>query len=349
MSSQQQATTQSRLPIGLAAYSFPYSCGFLGAGTPRACPAPLDVYALIELAEQQGLAGVEYPLLRQFPDLEPSDLAVLRAAVAARGLFLVVDAGVVSVEELSRLLPAAAAIGARTLRVVASTILCGDRRVLGEGWPAYLAAIVDRLGAVRALAASCGVAVAIENHQDVTSEELIAICRQLDSPFIGVTLDVVNPLAVAEEPLRFARRIAPYLKHVHLKDYTIHPTPHGYRLVRSDIGAGVLDVPALLALLAEQAPEATVCIELAALQARHVRFLDDDFWPAYPPRPIADLLPVLRLREAAARPADEEWRTPWELEQDGGAIAAYEREGLLQSVDYLRRLHEGVPERARMP
>ena len=338
MPPEQQIAPALRLPIGLAAYSFPYSCGFLGAGTPRVCPAPLDIHALIDLAVAQGLAGVEYPLLQQFPDLNPAYLAGLRGAIEARGLFLVVDGGVVSVEELSRLLPAAAALGARTVRVVASTILCGDRRDMGADWPAYLATIVERLRAVRDLAASCGVAVAVENHQDLTSEELVAICEELDSPFIGVTLDAVNPLAVVEEPLLFAGRIAPYLKHVHLKDYTIHPTPHGYRLVRSAIGAGVLDVPALFALLAERAPEATICIELAALQARHVRFLDDDFWPAYPPRAAADLLPVLRLRESAARAADEEWRTPWELERDAAAIGAYERDGLLGSIAYLRGL-----------
>jgi 3-oxoisoapionate decarboxylase len=224
------------------------------------------------------------------------------------------------------------------VRVTASTILCGDRRAVRDTWPAYLREIASRLRAVRGLAEECGVSIALENHQDLTSEELVAICEDLGSPSIGVNLDAANPLAVVEDPLVFARRVVPYLKNVHLKDYFLYSTPEGYRLVRSPVGAGVLDVPGLFDLLRREAPEATVSIELGALVARHVRFLEDDFWPGYPPRRVEEILPVLRLREAYARPASEEWRTPWERGEDGAKVAAYELRQFEQSVAYLRAM-----------
>lgn len=325
-------------PIGLAAYGFGYLCGFAGAGTARACPQPINAYGLMDLAARHGLAGVEFPPARCLDSMEPAELARARAYAEERNLFIVVDGGIVDVAELQTLLPAAVALGARTVRTIASNLLCGDRRAVRETWPAYLKEIAARLRAVRGLAEECGVTIALENHQDLTSGELIDVCDEVGSPYVGVNLDAINPLAVGEEPLEFARRILPYLKNVHLKDYYLYRTPEGYRLVRSPIGAGVLDVPSLLALCAAQAPQARISIELGALQARHVRLLADDFWPGYAPRRIEEVLPVLRLREAAARPEGEDWRTPWEREDDGAALAAYEMEQFEQSVAYLRSL-----------
>lgn len=326
--------------IGVAAYGFGYLCGFVGAGTPRACATPYTAYDLMDLAAAHGLGGVEYPPSWGLGGRGDAALGRGRAYAAERGLFVVVDSGVVDVGDLQALLPAAATLGASTVRATVSTILCGDRRAVRESWRDYLHEIVRRLRELRGLAEATGVAIALENHQDVTSSELVALCQEVGSPQIGVTLDAANPLAVGEDPLAFAHRVAPYLKHVHLKDYHLYKTPQGYRLARCAIGAGVLDVPGLLDLLAAEAPHATIAIELGALQARHVRLLEDDFWPGYPPRRVEEVLPVLRLRESAARPADEDWRTPWERGEPAEALAAYEIDQFRHSVAYLQYLEQ---------
>ena len=329
------SVAQPRLDIGVAAYTFSYRCGFAGAGTPRAWLHPYDAYDLMDLAAAHGLGGVEFPPTWGLGSLDRAALVKARDYAAARGLFVVVDSGVVDVATLQALLPAAATLGARTVRVTASTILCGDRRAVRNSWPGYLAEIGRRLREVRALAEETGVAIALENHQDLTSDELVALCEEVGSLQIGVNLDAVNPLAVGEEPLAFARRVTPYLKNVHLKDYRVYRTPQGYRLARCPVGAGVLDVPVLLDLCAREAPGASVCIELGALEARHVRLLDDEFWQGYPPRRVEEVLPVLRLREELARPADEDWQTPWERGEHGAALASFEMSQFEQSVEYL--------------
>ena len=336
--SQPSLAGRPRLPVGLAAYGFGYLCGFAGYGTARACPDPYDAYRLMDLAVSHGLGGVEFPLDWGLPGLTRTDLEQARAYADARDLFIVVDGGVVDVDELRTLLPTAAVLGAGVVRVVASGILCGDRRAVRETWPAYLAEIADRLRAMRGLAEETGVAIALENHQDVTSAELLELCTSLDSPCIGVTLDAINPLAVVEDPLAFARRVAPFIKNVHLKDYRVYNTPEGYRLARCAVGAGVLDVVGLCAVLAREAPRAPVSIELGALQARHVRFLDDDFWPGYPPRRAEEILPVLRLRDEHGRAAGEAWRTPWEHDASAEELAAFELSEIEESVAFLRRM-----------
>ena len=56
-------------------------------------------------------------------------------------------------------------------------------------------------------AADAGIAVAIENHQDFGSEELVAMAERAGEN-VGVVMDTGNPFAVGEDPVAFARRVA---------------------------------------------------------------------------------------------------------------------------------------------
>ena len=178
--------------------------------------------------------------------------------------------------------------------------------------------------------------LAIENHQDATSDDLIALCAV--GPRIGVNLDVVNPLAVAEEPYASARKLGARVFNVHLKDYTIHPTASGYKLVRAELGAGVIDWQAMISLVRQLSPDATFHIELAALFARHIRFYEDAWWRGYPPRSAQDLLPTLRFAAQHAQPPDALWQTPWERGEPFDACERYEREQFDASVAFLNTL-----------
>ncbi len=55
-----------------------------------------------------------------------------------------------------------------------------------------------------------------------------------------------------DHPVAFAKRILPYLVHVHLKDYRMVATPSGYRLFHCPIGAGLVDFPALFRLFQQK-------------------------------------------------------------------------------------------------
>ena len=75
-------------------------------------------------------------------------------------------------------------------------------------------------------------------------------------------------------------------------------------------------------------------IELAALEARHIRVLADDYWPDYPPRSAAQLANVLRFVQAHAEPMGD-WRTPFEHGASAEEIIAYEGHQLSASLAYL--------------
>lgn len=323
------------MDVGVCTFSFRFLRrpeGAASVGLP--CPGTFE--GLIELAAHFGLGLAEAPLP---PDTPLAEAARLRERAAAAGVRLVLAGGGAAKAPFEALIPLASALGAPALRLTISSILEGDRRAVGRaGWEEMRAAAARRLREVRPLAEEHGVALAVENHQDADSDDLLWLCETVGGDCIGVNLDTGNPLAVGEGPIEFAERIAPFLKNAHLKDYRMHRTPSGYRLVRCPVGEGVVDFPTLFRLFAAAAPAATRSIELGAMQARHIRLLEDDFWAPYPPRPLTRLLPALRLLQVRAIPESEEWRTPHERGASEAECCAYERSEFERSVAYLREL-----------
>jgi sugar phosphate isomerase/epimerase len=325
------------MTFGVAAYSFPCSCGFAQRDGRPASANPLNAWDLINLASEHSLTSVEIPLQGTLPDLSEATIDRLRAILAERDLALVVDTGVVDVEKLRVMLPLAARAGAKVVRATLSSILEGARAGLPGGWDAYRDEMRRRIVELRPDLEAHDLTLALENHQDATSDDLIALC-EAGGERVGVTFDVVNPLAVGEEPFAFARKVGARIRNVHLKEYQIYPTPSGYRLVRCAIGQGVIDWPTMLALLREVAPGARRQIELAALYARHIRLLEDDWWAGFPSRDARELVPALRLLVRNARGADDPWQSPWERDASVEEVERWEREQFEESVRYLRSI-----------
>ncbi len=328
-------TKDTALWPGLAVAGNAYSMGLApDSGVDRF--GPRDV---MDRALELNLSGVEMPATM----LEGADIAALAGYATEHGLFVTVDTGGYDPDKLAAVIELATQIGSPTVRtVIGGAKIGGDRRPLAGRWQPFLDDVHAGLKAATKSAEAAGVNLAVENHQDLASEELLWLCESIDSPRFGINLDAANPLATAEEPIDFFRRVAPYVKNVHLKDYWIWLSEEGYRLVRCPIGQGIVDFPLLLEILDATVPGVSMSIELAALEARHIRVLADDFWPDYPVRVPAQLAAALRVVYANARPGGD-WRTPFEQGESGPRIAAYERRQLEQSVAYVRTLQPSRP------
>lgn len=323
--------------IGLSALSFSFQCGFVGRGTARAVSSPMGVDAIITLAVRAGLQSVALPL-GLLPDLAAPRLTALRERLAVCGLAPVVDSDVVEVSTLEVAIPAAATLGARVLRVLASPVLEGARTTFTPSWEDHVSEVIARLRAVRPIAEHYGVTIALENHQDLTSDDLLRTVTAVGGPNIGVTFDPVNALVVAEDPFVMLHRLAPHIRNIHLADYVAYPSHEGWRLVRCALGEGDLNLRRLLVLISALAPGAPCQIELVSHSARHVRLLTDEWWQGYPPRDIRNVIPVLREFAAPARSREEDWRTPWERGAPEEQIALYEDQQYAASISYLRSI-----------
>ena len=324
------------IPLGVCAYSFPCSCGFAQREGQPVTAQVMDGRGLIDLARRSGLQSVELPLRGMFDDTSVEAIDRLRSDLEAAQLAVVVDTPLVDVEMLQTVLPLAARAGARVVRATLSTILEGARGPLSQ-WEAHLAEMRQRIIALRPVLAAHDLQLALENHQDATSDDLLMLC-EAGAGHVGITLDVANPLAVGEEPLAFAHKIGPWIRNVHLKDYKVWATPEGYRLVRCALGEGVIQFGQLIPLLREVAPDAPLHIELAALYGRHIRLFEDAWWQGFPARDVREVLPTLRVLVQHTQPSTEVWQTPWEQGLAATGVAQYEREQFEQSLRYLETL-----------
>lgn len=320
--------------LGLSMYGTVFSMG-LHSKSGRPVTTALE---LLQRALDMGLSGVELPAQL----LHETCIEEVSRFVKDNGMFINVDASGFDPVELTNVMKLSARVGAETVRtVVGGADFGGDRRAMAGQWSKFLQDVLSALKEVTLVAEELGINFAVENHQDLASEELVWLCESIGSNRFGINLDTGNPLATADEPFAFFKRVAPYLKNVHLKDYNIFLSEDGYRLVRCALGTGVINFPRLFHELSSITPNITMAIELGALEARYVRVLADDFWPEYPPRAASQLAQVVRfVRDHASIVGD--WRTPYEMGASAEEIACYEEHQLAASLTYLQALEVGL-------
>lgn len=323
--------------IGLSALSFSYRCGLVGRGTPRVVGTPLGVEDIIALAARAGLQSVEIPFAL-LPDTSPDGLAALRRSLLSCGLTPVIDTDVVEVAALEEAVVAATALGATVVRALASPVLEGSRGAFTQDWDTHLDTVIARLRAVRPAAERHGVTIAVENHQDLTADELLRVVAEVGGDYIGVTFDPVNAYVVAEDPFAVLPRLAPHIKNIHISDFLAYPSREGWRLVRCALGEGDLNLRRLIEQVEALTPSAPCQIELVSHTARHVRLFTEAWWQGYPPRDIRAVIPALREFAAPSRSFDDDWRTPWERGAAEGQISFYEDQQFASSVSYLRTI-----------
>jgi sugar phosphate isomerase/epimerase len=326
------------LRVGLNPYGLTYTTGLLGAGTPRANPHPIGLIGFIALARDLGARCIELDD-RWLRPLAPGALAELREQLAALGMTPICSSALTRQpgETLDEPIRCAAAVGASIIRLGLTPVLEGARATWGARWDEMAAHARSTLIREVPRVGDAGLIVAIENHQDFGSEELVAMAEAAGD-HAGIVVDTGNPFSVAEDPVAFTRRVAPRVRHVHLKDYRAQFTDEGYRLIRCAIGDGCVPLTEMVAVLAEHHASLTASIEPGALEARHIRAFAPDWWRGYPPRDAAEFVTAVdRLRHRSLA-RDDDYRTPWERNAPGDELAQYELSQMHQSVDNLQRL-----------
>jgi sugar phosphate isomerase/epimerase len=332
----ERETRGTAFALGLNPYGLAYHLGLQGAGGPRANPKGAALEGFIAIASELSAKVLEIydPWLRALSD---DGLRTLRDRLAALGMTPVVSSGM-TMGPFESALRSARALDARIIRYGLTSVLCGDRHALGDKWKELVAQVRAALAERGPRAFDDGRTLAIENHQDFGSDELSEFCETTRG--VGICLDTGNTFPVAEAPLDFTHRVAPHVRHVHLKDYRVQFTDEGYRLVRCAIGDGAAPIAAMLDILAARGHKLTAVLEPGALEARHVRFLRPEWWNLYPPKPASALAACLATARVNHLADDADTRTPWERGEDA-AIADYELAMIRRSAGNMRAIGLG--------
>ena len=323
------------LKVGLNPYGLAFHLGLQGGGTARANPNGTGIGGFIAIARQIGAKTLELhgPWLH---GMDSAALHALRQRIEALGMTPVVGTGLAQ-ETPERAIAAAAALGAKIVRLALTPVLCGGRAELGGKWPELVAGVRAALRHWAPLAAGQGITLAIENHQDFRSTELVAFCQEA-GPGTGICFDTGNAFPVGEAPLDFARSIAAHVRHVHLKDYQVQRTPEGIRLVRCAIGDGAVPFAGIAVLLAQHHPSLTASLEPGALEARHVQLLRPEWWAMYPPLGADALAACLAATQLNSLADGADFRTPGERGERAEILVEYARAMIRRSAANMRAL-----------
>ncbi len=122
--------------------------------------------------------------------------------------------------------------------------------------------VADKLKNASSLAENSGVKLAVENHTDAFSEEVIWVLDQVNHPFVGACIDTVNALHVTENPITAVKNLAPRAFTNHFRDNQILIKPYGFKLTGSPVGAGDLDMRQAYELIRQNPAVNRINIEL---------------------------------------------------------------------------------------
>jgi len=173
--------------------------------------------------------------------------------------------------DLHAALDTAAALGAHVVRIV-----CGDHTTWSEPVAPRKRALALILERAAAAAAARGLELAIENHADFATAELVDLVRTVGAPNVGICFDDGNAMRVGESPLQAAELVAGLVRMVHIKDLAVLPEAvgdPGGRWPTVPLGAGEVDVDGVLDRLAAGGFDGSVFVELSSM---HPSWPDED-------------------------------------------------------------------------
>ena len=149
--------------------------------------------------------------------------------------------------QMNALIPKARYLGADIMRIVASSLMFRY-----EPHAPQIKAVVKLLKESVQIARDQGVVLALENHIDYTSAEILEILERVGSDFLRVNFDTGNTLRMMENPVEAARRLGPYTVATHTKDMEAcrHVAPEEWFFFSSvPVGTGLIDMPGVVKAL----------------------------------------------------------------------------------------------------
>lgn len=221
--------------LGIGTYCYMWNLGFGGVK-----PHPeWSAIRLLDEARRLGVRVIQFGPNRPLSDLPPSDLDTLLGAASSAGLELELGTKGLDPDLLADQVRFTRRCGASLLRTVPAERPDSPRFSLPQ--------LESSLRQLLPVLEGESVTLAIENAL-IPARGLKSLVESLASPFIGVTLDTVNSMAIGEGVRDVAQTLGPYTRCLHIKDFAAAREWHmmGFRIEGRPAGSGQLDIPWLL-------------------------------------------------------------------------------------------------------
>lgn len=325
----------SAMRVGLDGFSYGLALG----GNKYELKRPrMTMREFLEHAHAVGAEGfiLSRGFVRKPEQWGPEFLDAMRTRADELGMYL--ELGIGTPENLGKAIDDAVRLGASTIRALVAPWLAGDRRNYQGNWQEMIDRAVVKLRAEAPKAAHNNIRIGLEDHLDLTAEELLQVIERVDSPQVGVCFDTGNPLGMMEDPLETARKLAPHVVTTHLKDWKLGWTQRGYQFAACPLGEGVVDNVGIIRLLAPMHPDLHLNIESPAFQRFEMPIFQDDYWRGFPDLRASHLARFIHFMKRTVGDARaDDWRTPLEQGWPEEKLLKHEDDMVRQAVTYVRR------------
>lgn len=237
--------------LGLHTYSlYLHGIGQDWAGFELPWPRQLSTFELFDKAVEWGLDGLHI----DDGVLESLDTPYLKeVAAAAKTRNLVLEwnfsmdfgrHGIGRQNNLEAAIETAESLGAGVVKV--SLDLRRPRPVAASRFHPDVMAVMENfanlLKTTAPQATAAGIKIAVENHCDTFSQEILWLLDRVDHPSVGACIDTVNALHVTEDPMQAIEKLAPRAFTNHFRDDRIEFQRDGFHLVGAAVGDGDIDM-----------------------------------------------------------------------------------------------------------
>jgi sugar phosphate isomerase/epimerase len=263
------------MKIAIDSYCYHRYFGECYPGLQQPADRSMSVWDFLKRAKQLGVAGVSLESCF-FPSFEESLLRRLKETLDAAGLERVWAWGHPNglcsgtdrraAADLRRHLSHARTIGAKVMRIVG-----GSRRTRPASFALHKRRLGGMLRNLLPVAEDHGVIMALENHIDLTADEMTDVIMSIDSPWLGVCLDTGNNLRLHEDPLVVAEKLAPFARATHVKDVGVRRgDPKDFAFWPSvPLGRGLVDIGKVLGYLKKARYKGLLAIEVDYLHPEY--------------------------------------------------------------------------------
>jgi sugar phosphate isomerase/epimerase len=237
--------------LGLHTYSFYlHGIGQAWADFKLPWPRQMSTFELFDEAVSMGLDGLHLDD-GVLETLDKAYLQEVKAAARERGLYLEynfsMDLGGMGIgiqHDLDEAIATAESLGSDIVKV--SMDLVRPRPLAGSRFhpriKEQMKSFANRLKKSAPSAEAAGIKIAVENHCDSFSEEILWLLDIVDHPAVGACIDTVNALMVMEDPMRAISNLAPRAFTNHFRDDRIEMQRYGFKLTGAAVGEGDIDM-----------------------------------------------------------------------------------------------------------
>ncbi|WP_114752040.1 sugar phosphate isomerase/epimerase family protein [Pleomorphovibrio marinus] len=151
-------------------------------------------------------------------------------------------------------------IGAKVMRVVGSS-----HPFRFEPHGPQLDKLTEMFSKAVAVSQKYGIKLAIENHIDYDSDEILQLIQQVNSPYFGVNFDSGNFLRVLDDPIQGMEKLAPHVFATHIKDLkpaTSLPVNQWCYFACVPTGEGLINNQKLAQILSDHHYEGFLAVEV---------------------------------------------------------------------------------------